>query len=96
MRGADMVERFDWRIADVVSATGLGYEVIRRALLSGALEGIASPRLLRTNEAAVERWLDGLRVKPIKATPSPAQQRPTHKGKGQAFIHLDPSTFGRR
>jgi hypothetical protein len=89
-------ERFDWRIKDVVEATGLGYDYIRRALLSGELDGLVAPRLLRTNEAAVAAWLETLRVKP-QSKPSPPSPSPGRKPRGRgAYQYLDPGTFGKR
>lgn len=93
------VEKYNWRIKDVVEATGLQYDYIRRALLSGELDGLVAPRLLRTNEAAVAEWLETLRVKP-PSKPSPAPPRPSTGRKAQvahrAYRFLDPETFGRR
>lgn len=85
--------RFDWTIQDVVDATGLGYQFIRKALLSGKLKGIHASRLLRTNKGMVKDWLESMVVKE-KSEIVELVQTATHKGQTKAFRHFDPSKCG--
>ena len=66
------LSRYDWSIKDVVKATGLRYHYVRRALLSGDLDGLIAARLLRTNERAVAKWLSLLRISHSPAPPATA------------------------
>ena len=92
--------KWDWRIKDVVRATGLGYDFVRRALISGELDGLVAPRLLRTNEQAVAEWLSLLRVSPPSKTPpatsAPPVRRRRSRGAHKAYKFVDPDTFGKR
>jgi len=89
-----MTDRYPLRITDVVDLTGLGYDYIRRALLSGELEGLVERRLLRTSEEAVEAWLFRLRSKPRSNASSSSDEAVTHSPK--PFQRVDPTTFGTR
>lgn len=89
------IERFDWRISDVVKATGLDYHLIRRALLRGELRGIRRPRLLRTNEAAVSDWLASMQASRRSRQSSPhAKPKGRKLRHGHTFTHLDPDKAG--
>jgi hypothetical protein len=100
IQGAGM-EKFDLRIKDVVEATGLKYDYIRRALIDGSLEGLVAARLLRTNKRCVEEWQATLRNAPPPPPPSstdtatPAPER-LQQVATKAYKHVDPSTFGKR